>query len=201
MQSTHLNERYLEKILPTMAGDKKTWKFTSVLRATNFWSQILLSVVHKTKAEVTFSYSPHLWFEWIVQGPETQYRDAYLDLTKQFIMVGSRSFLDRHMVENLSPDHPNEERYLAHESERVIQNQSTHLDIVDDYVLTVKLGKKFTTELEKLYASAHSEEEIDGHTLYKTFSGTKNIKLVLEKDGAKAEKYRRKFKKIFGILK
>ncbi len=140
----------------------------------------------------------HSWFHLIYSEQEEQYiRSLTFTNTKLYLINGGKTFLD-HWSERYWQKENIE--YSFAESVFSIQNSNTYINVIDDYVLTVKLDESITKEIEHLYASTNSMDGIEFSELFRIFGQKVRASMWLENNPTKASAYNRKFKNFFGKI-
>ena len=89
--------------------------------------------------------------------------------------------------------------YSNSESWFHFKEQDVYLNIIDDFVLTVKLDDKITAEIEMLYSSVGSFDDLEFSEIFRIFGSRVKASMWLENNSLKASQYRKKFVDYFGI--
>src|SRR5436190_23816971 len=53
LHATYFRGSYLKTLIPTV-GNKQSWKFQNMLRANDFWNQLILALVKNSKTQTIF---------------------------------------------------------------------------------------------------------------------------------------------------
>jgi len=201
MENTYLKESYLQQFLPAN-GKQHTWHFHDLFKMTSFWSQLLLAIAKNSTTKISFNYSPHLWYVPLQAEQEEQFMNTYFrEIKKAYMIVGSRSPFDKHTLTVMNKHNTQEERYLAStSSEHISKNPSDYLDIIDDYIVSIKLSPKATKAIEELCEKATPLRPDELYQIHKMCNKDMKSKIILKNNHQKAEIYRKKFKKIFGPI-
>ncbi len=200
MESTYLNAVYLESFIPKNDRGKYVWQFTKFLKLANFWDQLLIAVATISKGKISCHYSPYPWFNIADPAHTTIFNKTYASvIKKEYIIFGGRTFLHKYEPGDLvSLDY--EDKYYAIPEEYIEKDRRIYIDVIGDYVLTIKVDAKTTERLENLYKNLTSEKDILNNSLVEFFDKKISTKVTVEKNGKKAKKYRTRFEKIFGPI-
>jgi len=187
--------RVAKKTLPK-TGRRVIWHFQNLLSLNNFWSQILLSLVENSTDRTLFSWMPHPWFHLVYSEQEEQYiRSLGLTNTKLYLVNGGKTFLDR-WTERFWQT--NNIEYSFANSVFLKTHPNTYINVIDNYVLTVKLDENITKEIEGLYSAVQSMDDVEFSELFRVFGAGVRASLWLENNPTKAATYRKRFKSFFG---
>ena len=202
MENTYLTDRYLGQLLPNDKQPKRSWRFTQLAKLNDFWSQILLAMAKMSQTKISLDYSPHTWYELLQMSQEHQFIKTYYgNLKREYVIVGSTSFLDKYTYRTWGEDIMAHNRtYFAAPEYRIIKDPSKYVSVMDDYVLVVKLDKDTVKRIEDLYTSVIAQEQVDIPLLTDALSKPVNARIVIQKHPQKAKQIYRKFEKIFGPL-
>ncbi len=202
MEYTYLAGEYFHELVPK-GKEKYVWKFSNIFKMCNFWSELLIAVAKNTKSKnkTALNYSPHLWYVLIQKEQENQFINSYLsEIEKSYMIIGSRSPLDKHSLTLFAPQNPKEQRYLASEQEYIEKKRSTYIDVIDDYIIHTSFDKVTTNAIEKFYQENTLEQLGDGPAFHHIWMRRIKGKITVQKNKAKARTYSKKFQKIFGPL-
>ncbi len=201
MESTYLNAVYLESFIPKDDRGKYVWHFTKFLKLADFWDQLLIAIATASKEKISCHYSPYPWF--IISNPlhTTTFNKAYgALLKKEYVIYGGRTFLHKYTPKELITfDY--EDVYFALPDEYIVKDRRIYIDIIGDYILTIKLDIYTTGRLDYLYKNLKSEKNILASHLVEFFDEKISGKVTVEKNEKKAKKYKTKFIKIFGPIR
>ncbi len=201
MEDTYLQESYLQQFLP-LQEKQITWGFTDLFKMSSFWSQLLIAMAKKSTSKIAFNYSPHLWYVPLQAEQEEQFLNSYMpELKASYMVIGSRSPFDKYNLMLMNGIDAKEQRYMASSASEYIQkNRHQYIDIIDDYVLTVQIDKKIAEKIEEIcqYPTPHPQKNI--FQIDRIHSKRTKCKITLKHNPQKAEKYKKKFAKIFGPI-
>lgn len=185
----------IASLLPEI-GKKEIWHFTNLLKLNDFWSQILLLLIQQSKNKILLGYNPHTWFHLVQTEKEHQYlKSIGLAKGKLYLIIGGKSYLDRwaqkyfdkKVVEFSFAKSPFEEKV------------NDYINVIDDYVITVKIDQTTNKAIDKLYSTISAIENINISEILRIFDSNVKASIWAEKNPEKAEKIRRKFKNFFGV--
>lgn len=195
-----LEKNYVERpqlitILPDI-NKKEIWHFTDLLKMNDFWSHILLILIQQSKNKILLGWNPHPWFHLVQTKQEEQYIKALkLAKSKLYLIVGGNTFLDKWTEKFWDKDTV---KYSFGKSDFDAE-RATYINVVDEYVLTVKLDLKIAREIDEIYRNAKSMEELDLQSVLSIFQRKTKATIWLERNPEKARKIKTKFKKYWGI--
>ncbi len=179
------------------AGKRTIWHFNDLQGLNNFWSQILLLAIQNSSSKILFTWMPHPWFHLAYSEQEEQYIKA-LKLTgsKLYLINGGDTFLDcwaekYWQKENI--EYSNSQSWFH----KVYEHQ--YINVIDDFVLTVKLDKNITGEINHFYKNIKSFDDMDFSEVFRIFGLKVKVSMWLENDERKAQYYRKRFIEYFGI--
>lgn len=174
------------------------WHFTDLLSLNNFWSQILLLLIERSESRTLLTWMPHPWFHLLYSEQEEQYiRSLALTNTRLYLINGGQTFLD-HWAERYWQDRNIE--FSSAESTFGKEEANIYLNVIDDYILIVKLDGEITGEIEKLFQSVSSMDDIEFSELFRIFGQKVRTSMWLENNPEKAAAYHKKFKNFFGKI-
>jgi hypothetical protein len=181
---------------PLSDGNHQIWHFKDLYRLNEFWSQVIHSLISVTKSSTILAWSPHPWYHLI----ETEHELEYVQSLKGkkihvYMSVGGRTYLDKWAT-----------RYLDKETVTYSFSQSpfkkfksTHIDVIGDYIIFIKLSDTTYRKIENLYAKVKSEHDPVLVNVVETFKGNTPARLWVVHDKEKADKLRRQFNNFFGL--
>lgn len=194
LRVTYLRDAKNTSLLPT-AGGKNVWRFQSLLQLNEFWSHILLLLVEHSPQKKLLGWNPHPWFHLV----QTKQEERYITSLKLahgtlHLILGGNTFLDR-WVERFF------DKNVVHHSfgKSVFQKlRSMYINVIDEYVLTVKLDDNTATAIDEFYGEVKRQEDLNSAVIINIFHSRARAVLRLEHNPSKAEKIRRKFEAFFG---
>ncbi len=200
MEYTYLGGDYFKELVPK-GKEKYTWKFSNIFKMCNFWSEILIAVAKNSKNKIALNYSPHLWYVLIQREQENQFVNSYLsEMEKSFMVIGSRSPLDKYSLSLFAPNNPKEQRYLASEEEYIQSKRSAYIDIIGEYIITTSFDETTTKAIEKFYEENTPESLGNSVAFHHIWMRRIKGKISVQKKKNQSTRYYKKFEKIFGPL-
>ena len=175
---------------------KHTWHFDNLLKLNDFWSHILLALVKRSKNKILFGWNPYTWFHLAQIEQEEQYmRSLKIAGAKLYLIIGDDSYLN-HWAEKFL-----DKKIVTYSFGKSTfhKDKSFYLNLVDDYILTVKLGEKTNKAIEDLYARTKSWTDIDIPAISNLFGRKIKGSICLEKNPTKGKVIRGRFVRFFGF--
>lgn len=196
-----LSRVYVERpqfsnILPEI-GKKEIWHFSNLLKMNDFWSHLLLILLKQSKNKILLGWNPHPWFHLVQTEKEEQYIKALkLVKSKLYLIVGGNTFLDKWTEKFWKEKNI---KYSFGKSD--FQDQrSLYVNVVDDYVVTIKLDSKTSQAIDQIYQETKTINDLDLSAIISIFNQKTNASIWLEKNPEKAKKIGIKFKKFWGKI-
>lgn len=199
-QSEVLSKTYVERpqltaILPN-ANKKEIWHFSNLLKMNDFWSHLLLILLEQSKDKVVLGWNPHPWFHLVQTEKEEQYIKALkLAKSKLYLIVGGNTFLDK-WTEKFWDEKVVKYSYGKSDFHK---ERSLYLNVVDDYVINIKLDSDISHAIDAIYTRTKSMNDLDLPSILSIFNQKTDASIWLEKNPEKAKKIRNKFRKFWGI--
>lgn len=176
-------------------GKKQVWTFNSLLELNDFWAHLDLYLVKISENKNVLAWNPHLWFFLFHVKAEEKFLRSLKMLGGQFcVIVGGNNFLNRMVVDFY---HRNDVVY-SYNPEPFRTKMDVYLNVVGDYVVSVKLAKNVHQKMDDLYRSTKSITTISIPDITELFMREGQSKLTLEYNPKKADQIRRKFSRHFG---
>lgn len=195
ISNTYLDSPSLTSILPDR-HKKEIWHFNNLMKLNNFWSHVLLTLIQQSKKKTLLGWNPHPWFHIIQTKQEEQYiKSLGIAKGKLYLIIGGNTYLDR-WAERFFNKKVVEYSFGKSVFEK---DRSTYVNVIDDYIVTVKLDGKTTQLIESLYKNTNSAEQINISATLAVFNGKVKSSLWLEKNPQKAEILKNRFNRFFGI--
>jgi hypothetical protein len=195
MADTYVERPQLAHILSD-TDKKEIWHFTDLLKLNDFWGHVLVALVQQSKSKVLLGWNPHPWFHLAQTKQEDQYMQALKRAqAKLYLIVGGSSVLDK-WTEKFW------EKGIVQYSfgkSSLHGERATYLNVIDDYVLTIKLDARTAKAIDTLYDDTKSMNDIDMQGILSIFCGKTKATMWLEKNPVKAKNIKTRFKKYWGI--
>lgn len=202
-EETYLRDAYLSQLIPKTTGDKRCWRFTSLIKLVDIWTHLLLAAskttIHEPKP-TALCYFPHLWFAFTHTAEWLQFKKTFLSAVhRQYTLVGSQSFADKYLnaITKISEQ---DQTYLAPQEEWIDQNRERYTVIMNDYIITLKIDAATANTIDTLFTNINSEEDIRLIDMFEAFTNKVKASVVIKKDPVKAKRIRKKFETLFGPL-
>jgi hypothetical protein len=195
MTSAYVERPQLPALLPD-ENKKEIWHFTDLLKMNDFWSHILLILVQQSKNKVLLGYNPHPWFHLAQTKQEKQYIQA-LERTnsKLYLIIGGDTCLDKWTEKFWN------KKIVSHSFAQsdFHDERATYLNVVDDYIVTIKIDPKTAHAIDDIYANTKFMDDLDLQSVLRIFQQKTKCSVWLEKNPDKAKKIKTKFKKYWGV--
>lgn len=174
---------------------RKIWRFNNLLKLNDFWSHVLLLLINQSQKKILLGWNPHPWFHLVQTKQEEQYlRALAIAKGRLYLIIGGSTYLDK-WTERFF-----DKRIVTYSFARspFQDERSTYLNIVDDYVLTVKLNNETTEAIENLYRNTTSPEGMNFPAMLAIFYKKVNASIWLEQNHRKAAALKSRFSRFFG---
>ncbi|MBU4332745.1 hypothetical protein KKD19_02875 [Patescibacteria group bacterium] len=196
ISQTYIDSPRIASILPER-NKKEIWHFNNLLKMNNFWSHILLILIQQSEKKILLGWNPHPWFHLAQTKQEEQYiKSLGLAKGKLYLIVGGSTYLDR-WAEKFFDKKIVE--YSFGRSACGTECSPHYINVIDDYVLTVKIDKKTARIIDDLYKNTTSADDIDIASIMDVFHGKINASIWLEKNSKKAQQISGRFSRFFGV--
>ena len=194
IEESYLSPQYVA-LLPK-ANKKEIWRFDNLFKLNDLWAQLLLVLAEQSKDKIICGWNPHTWFHLAEAKEEEKYIQSLERLgVKLYLFIGGNHYLDVWAEKYLKKEHIN----YSYAKTSFQEERSKYYNVVDDYILTVKLDQDTTDRIEALYEKTLSQEEMNIAEIMSIFNRKVKASLWLERDPSKAELYRKRFAREFGI--
>ena len=193
MSQTYLNPQALLYLLPEK-GRKFRWKFTSLLRTNDFWSQILLVMFQKSSTKKLFGSQMHPWWHLAQPQLEAQYVKSVGRVGGTlYIIIYGRTHLDR-LAEPFWKEHV--VYSFGHNPFNLPLN--VYITMMDDYIVTITIDSETARRMEALYNGAKRADVFDFEEVMRFFNHKAKAVCQIENNPKKAAIWRKKFSRFFG---
>lgn len=178
-----------------IAHGKQSWSFNSLLEMNDFWASLYLYLMRKERIRYGLCWNPYLWFYLFQEEQEDRFHKSMLLMGgRMILMAGSECFLNRGAIPFLEK---NQVSYSF--APGPYQNMmDTYYNVLGNYVITVKLAQKTAQALNRIFASAHSYEDMALGSLLSIFTKEGHATLMVEHNPSKAARIRKQFENYFG---
>ncbi len=192
-----LSARYIERAALSLPDvyETKVWRFTNLLKMNDFWSHVLLTLVQKSKHKVLLGWNPHPWFHLVQTKQEGRYiKSLKKTRSRLYLIVGGDTVLDRWTEKFWDKD------VVRHSygKSSFHSERSTYINVMDDYVVTVKLKPQMAREIDAIYSNTKSWNDLDLSSVLSIFHESTIIQFRIERNPEKAKKIETQFKNFWG---
>jgi hypothetical protein len=199
IEDKYLKSQYFQGLIPIKEKEKKSWTFKDIFKLNDFWSQLILIPIKNSKEKVLLNYTPHAWFHLIQTHQEYQYiKTSTAHLNKTYTVIGGKDYLDEWATQ-FWKDH-SIEYFLAPKEKWLLEDRTKYINVIDEYVFTVKLDPNITKEIDHLYQSIKNPEQLNIQNILSIFQTKIKAKITLEKNSKLATEYKKKFTRLFGPI-
>ena len=173
---------------------KKVERFSDLRKLDRFWTQMILALHSLYPKNVMCFWCPYQWF-YYAQGFNCKTFYEAIDLTgyRRAHIIGNDSFLGRKAAKIL----PKNGLYSFAKSPFHAET-TTYYTVIADCVLTVKLDRAITNQIDALFASVTNDKQLDPLRLDEVFGSRVKASVTIERNQVKANKLRMKFSEFFG---
>lgn len=200
MESTYLKSSNTEQLIPTKARALR-WRFTDLQQLNTFWSHLLLNVCKETGSQHSLHYYPHAWHAVLFEPHSIQFSNALSQLVpRSYVVHGYRTYLNQLVSRIMADPYPQKHIYVASAQERIHQEEHTYVDVIEDYVISVKLDDETVALLQKLFVKTTAGQDIDALLLAEVLNHKPDARVLIQHSTKKARAIRRKFTELFGPL-
>lgn len=193
VREAYLAPAVIEEFLPG-PGESRRWAFTSLDRLDNFWINAMLALYRHGRRNM-FCWLPHPWFHFLNHAKELKFQDTLRTMGRRlYLIVGGRSYLDRHFRKFWSPD-----VYVHSLSVGPFEGQrSRYFNVIGDYVLGIELSPATAAGIDLLFENVRSPADINIGLIHETMHARTNIRVKLHHSRTKALRLKRAFCDFFG---
>lgn len=196
---SHMIDKFMESSLHDVGGEHLlppsggsfSWRYTDLRRLNSFASNVIVVAARVQRVSTIYSWSPHLWFNLVQQEHERRYLQALRELgVRVEKVIGGDSQLDRETA-MLLPRGIVSIRFVPR---RQLLPRGHYTIVVGDIVVTMKLRRQTTEDIDALFQRAKDIRSVDMKLLLKLFRyDTTPATLTVEHDRAKAQHVIEKF--------
>lgn len=188
-QSTHPN------LIPA-EGESIAWYFYDLGKVDDLWEQLLFSLFLQSKEQILLSWMPHPWYHITDDDKQHLYENAMkLINVKIYRIIGGSTYLDRKSIEAWKePVHA-----VSFAKSPFAGDNQNYIDVIGDYVITIKLDEKTTNLLEEYYDSISDEEVLSAADSDLLLSNKMRIKVKIQHNVRKARRLQKMFRDFWGL--
>jgi len=186
----------LSHCLP-LTGKRVSWKFRDLQHLDRLWLQLMFLLFELSESRRMFVWVPYFWFDLVHFQKDLEAQEAMkVAGNKMYMILGNDSFIDR-----LPTKYWSRQVYEWSYAKGPFENErSTNYDLIDDYILTVKLDQRTTNAIDTFFRSVRSKSDLGRIREFETIKTSAQATLTLEHSPRKAKVLRRKFLDYFGIV-
>lgn len=195
-----LSERMLETSVTAFAaesvidfqGEKRSWSFRSLAQLNPFWTQLMITLLRKSKSKTMYDWVPHPWFYLLHTKVELQFLSAIDQINaRSYRIVGGETYLDQ-LAAPVWEKKPGKTVFGAG---AFSEETTAYYVLIDDYVLTAKIDKKTAAALDRLYSETTSASKVNPSEINRVLTDPAKVSLVLEQHAERASSLRSRFHK------
>lgn len=195
MYRLHTNSPISTDFLPS-SSSKNSFTFTQMTKLDDFWMHALFVILQNSNSKVLYQWLPHPWFHLIHSHKVWSFHNALrIAGYKVQNIIGNNSFLDRYST-RFTTKGVYELNYAKSSFE---SNQSVYYSVSDSFLLSFKLDKTKCTELNSLYNSIKSWDDINVSAIIDVFSGSTKITASIDSNRSNIRKVWNRFIDYFNV--
>jgi hypothetical protein len=177
-------------------GEKLVWKFHDLQHLDRFWIQLLFLLFEHSTSRTMFVWVPYFWFDLVHLSKDLEAQEAMkVAKNKMYMILGSRTFLDR-----LPTKYWSREVYEWSYAEGPFEDErSTYYDVIDDWILTVRLQDSTTREIHAFFQKIKSRTDLVRVPEFESIKIDAPAVVTLQRSKMKAAKFHAKFADFFGL--
>ncbi len=195
LSDTYFTESYLRTLLPDL-GQRQRWRFNSLVRCNDFWNQLLLALLKHTRSSSVLSWVPHPWFLLLSSEQETRLQRAFTVSGRRFYTIfggdPSRSELVKRFYTSKSQTY-------SFASSPMNEQEGTYLDVVGDYVLSVKMDTRTNRRIDNFFELTDDGSMSKVVDNFRKLLSKCQVTIRLEYNQKNAKRLRGIFAEYFGI--
>jgi hypothetical protein len=177
-------------------GQAIHWYFSDLSKVDDLWEQLLFALFMKNKESILLSWMPHPWYHITDDAKQRLYENAMsLINIRIYRIIGGDTYLDRKCMEDWGAP----VQAVSFATSPFAGDTQNYIDVIGDYVITIKLDANTAGLLEDFYNSIVDEASlaaIDSQTL---LSRKMKIKVKIQHNTRKARHLQKKFREFWGL--
>lgn len=182
------NKLSTSRMLPNLErGERAAYTFVSVEHLDAFWTTIALQLEEENPDKEIFFYNPHNFWAYVPERKEAEekYYSHFREAGQYgFLTIGGRAVADMEFKRSYQDEHFQVDARPIPSFKR-----TDHVTVIGDFVITVRLQKKAAEQIDTLYASNKSVENL-GEGLAQIYRALVT-RFVLENNPSKARRARK----------
>lgn len=192
---THFQEKE-NKVITLSENESIKLNLNSLVHLDQQWKNIVIPLQKQKKDFPVFLYNPHKFWLYLSPSRKESELNYYQSFQERkifcFSLIGGDTLHDQKLKKNLKHD------YLQINIDKNILPKTDYLIIIQDYIITTRLSKNISKEIEFLYTQSSDEENLEKE-IQKLNIEKKKVKLIIERNHEKAKKIRKRLSKDFYI--
>lgn len=198
--ATDVQSRYLDHAISSgilvAPGQKRAWRFRSLRGLCEFWQHLQLAIGATSDDKCLLDWSPYLLFDLVCTYGGSRC-DRTLAALKRLGGSGLRIYEGtRPLNQTILRQSRNVQFTAASAESPYHRQQNTILNVLGDYVVTIRLDERAVFELDELFSLPALPER---HVTHRTLAQPVNVRLCLQNDAQKVRCHRRRFAAYFGV--
>lgn len=195
--ATYIDAPFPDELLPP-SKKKAIWKFSNLLRADNFYLQILTKLLLDPSVRSANTVIDHPWFLFLQGKDESKFQRILEQQRKhQYVLIENNTPLDRLQVKFWDS---------AGEHKAVIHTFSNDLDLsrtasittfIGEYVVQERLPAATKKAFDELYRRTRSLRDLNYEEIIRLCTMPSQASVILEKNAVKAQKWWKKISEYF----
>lgn len=192
----NLTENNSDRILPNTETKKKTFNFSTLSRVDDFWMHLIFLFLQNSKRKQIYQWLPHPWFNLINSHKSYPLQQALSSVSYSVKnIVGGDTFLDLN-ANKISTVGAYEYSYAEGPFNSL---QDIYYSCSDTYLFIIKISKERALEIENLYQSCSSLDNLGMKQVDDAINKPSVIKTTIEHKTKKQTKIWKEFCKFFEI--
>ena len=193
--ATCIDAPFTEEMLP-LSKKKVQWKFNNLIRADNFYLQVLTRLLVDPNVRFGFTVIDHPWFLFMQGKDEAKYTKIVEHQRKRhYILVEHDTPLGRAQLKFY--DDGEESMSYAFSPGLGLSRHASCTAFIGEFILCEKLQRATKLVVDALYEKTHSSRNLDHGEILSLFTRTCSPTVVLERNEAKVRRWVRKFSEYF----
>lgn len=179
----------LSPALPLLSpGERVAYTFTSIEHLDAFWKTLVLPLEEGNQSEFIFIYDPHNFWAYVPERKKSE-DSYYAHFAKQkkygFFVIGGESKADMEFKKIY------QNNFLQVDTRAISGlGRRDHITVVGDLVITARMSKQFSVQLDQLYGLQEPIVKILPKILT-AYAGSPDVRLIIEHNAAKARRLKK----------
>ena len=162
-----------------------SWSFSSLINLDDFWVQLMLLLLARSKCDFVCNFCPHPWFYYAHQSKlDKFYGILGRQKIKILLIVGGRSYLDKKFISAT----PRKLYQCVHGSgERYGAGIARHIMAIGDYTIKVQLGTNMGIAIDRCFSASTDTSMKQLQLLQQIINQPTRARLTVSHQPAKAK--------------